>query len=67
MVIGIIPVRRCQQKILVGQNQAVKSLFTTHAQLDGVFPMVESMVYGQRLLGQVYPLATIHTLALIKA
>ena len=45
MSIGIIPVRH-QQTILVGQHQKAINLSTTHVQPVGVFPTVETMVFG---------------------
>ena len=59
MEIGIIPVQN-QQTILVGPHQKAINLSTTHVRQVGVFPTVETMEFGQRLLVQVHLLPKSH-------
>ena len=47
ITIGITP-EILQPTIPVGQLQKLRNQFTTHVHQVGVFPMVETMVYGQR-------------------
>jgi len=47
MTIGITP-EILQPTIPVGQLQKLRNQFTTHVHQVGVFPMAETMVYGQR-------------------
>jgi hypothetical protein len=59
MAIGITQVLHLQM-MRVGPDQKAVSQSTTHAQQVGVFPMVATMVSGQRPLGGLYLSTTSH-------